>query len=241
MSDIAKSGFITEDQVANEFNNWKYSTITPRWFKQMKLSDIKHVTARTTRSLGKNTKADILVTVNETQVGISVKKFKASFNQIDKRRIDSYVKMWNIPNNISILLRQYCGEEGFRPMDHNQSNVRDSRRYFLTELDPSDQNALLDFFTKNQRQIIHDILRGNEYPRVDYMLVVQKNGDGLKQSKIIDINLVIEYLLGSVHITKRGSLKMGKITIQRKGGDAGKSSAQMLQFKFSPQNIMNLR
>ncbi len=240
MSDIAKSGFITEEQVVSEFNNWKESTITPQWFKQIKISDIKHVAAHTTRSLGKNTKADVLVTINGTQIGISVKKFKASFNQLDKRRIDSYEEMWNIPDNVSTILRKYCGEEGFRPIDHKRTNVRDTRRYFLNELDQSEQRDLLEFFTRCQRQIVNDILQGYQEPKADYMLVVQKNGDGLERSKIVDINTVIEYVLGPVHITKKGSLKMGKITVQRKGGDAGKSSAQMLQFKFSPQDVLDL-
>ena len=31
-----------------------------------------------------------------------------------------------------------------------------------------------------------------------------------------------------------GSLKVGKITMQRKGGDAGRESAKMLQFKINP-------
>ena len=39
---------------------------------------------------------------------------------------------------------------------------------------------------------------------------------------------------GSIDITSRGSLKIGKITMQRKGGDGGKDTAKMLQFKINP-------
>jgi hypothetical protein len=39
---------------------------------------------------------------------------------------------------------------------------------------------------------------------------------------------------GDVVISPRGSFKIGKITIQRKGGDAGRASANMLQFKINP-------
>ncbi|MEK6925764.1 MAG: hypothetical protein AABW50_00645 [Nanoarchaeota archaeon] len=39
---------------------------------------------------------------------------------------------------------------------------------------------------------------------------------------------------GDIRITDMGSLKVGKITMQRKGGDAGRESAKMLQFKINP-------
>ena len=39
---------------------------------------------------------------------------------------------------------------------------------------------------------------------------------------------------GPVKITPLGSLKIGKITMQRKGGDGGRDSAKMLQFKINP-------
>jgi hypothetical protein len=42
------------------------------------------------------------------------------------------------------------------------------------------------------------------------------------------------YGQGEVMLTKKGNLKIGKVVIQRKGGDAGKDTANMLQFKFDP-------
>lgn len=39
---------------------------------------------------------------------------------------------------------------------------------------------------------------------------------------------------GDVFVTDRGSLKIGKITMQRKGGDGRRESAKMLQFKINP-------
>ncbi len=44
---------------------------------------------------------------------------------------------------------------------------------------------------------------------------------------------------GSVEISKKGSLKIGRITIQRKGGDNGRESANMLQFKIDPTELLN--
>ncbi len=44
---------------------------------------------------------------------------------------------------------------------------------------------------------------------------------------------------GSVIATKRGSIKLGKITMQRKGGDNGRPSANMLQFKINPTLLVD--
>jgi len=39
---------------------------------------------------------------------------------------------------------------------------------------------------------------------------------------------------GPVEITRQGNLKIGRITMQRKGGDGGRETAKMLQFKVNP-------
>lgn len=39
---------------------------------------------------------------------------------------------------------------------------------------------------------------------------------------------------GDIRITREGSLKIGKIGMQRKGGDGGRDTAKMLQFKINP-------
>jgi hypothetical protein len=43
-----------------------------------------------------------------------------------------------------------------------------------------------------------------------------------------------------VEITNRGSMKIGRITMQRKGGDAGRDTAKMLQFKVDPTELFNI-
>jgi hypothetical protein len=39
---------------------------------------------------------------------------------------------------------------------------------------------------------------------------------------------------GKIEITRAGNLKIGRVTMQRKGGDAGRDTAKMLQFKINP-------
>ena len=47
------------------------------------------------------------------------------------------------------------------------------------------------------------------------------------------------YGSGKVRITDKGSIKIGKITMQRKGGDRGRPTANMLQFKINPAEIVS--
>ncbi len=54
------------------------------------------------------------------------------------------------------------------------------------------------------------------------------------------INFVINYYgNGKVIITPKGSVKIGKITMQRKGGDSGRETAKMLQFKINPAELFD--
>ena len=52
------------------------------------------------------------------------------------------------------------------------------------------------------------------------------------------INHVINhYSNGDVIISPKGSLRIGRIGMQRKGGDAGRHTANMLQFKINPAEL----
>lgn len=44
---------------------------------------------------------------------------------------------------------------------------------------------------------------------------------------------------GEIVISARGTFKIGKITMQRKGGDGGRPTANMLQFKINPAELFD--
>ena len=46
---------------------------------------------------------------------------------------------------------------------------------------------------------------------------------------------------GEVIITNRGNFRIGKITMQRKGGDGGRKTANMLQFKINPAELFDVK
>ncbi len=67
------------------------------------------------------------------------------------------------------------------------------------------------------------------------MLVILKKNKESYEWALKDINTTMNVFgQGDVIVTDRGSLRIGKITMQRKGGDGGRESAKMLQFKINP-------
>lgn len=154
------------------------------------------------------------------------------FNQIDKRWIDKYVDMWEIPTTVSDLLKQYTGE--ILPL---VKNPKDLRRTFANEFSKADQKILLSWLNNNKSLIVSDILKGRGKFAAEWMLVAQKV-DNSARWILKPMNYCLNFFgNGTIHITKRGNFKIGRITMQRKGGDGGRKTAQMLQFKINPAEL----
>jgi len=156
------------------------------------------------------------------------------FNQIDKRWVDKYVEMWEIPADITKILKTFTGESS-----PTKSGLKDKRRMFLNEMREGDQKKIIDYFTKNKILVVSDILKGRGKFSAGWMLVaLVANGESSWVLKSINHAMNV-FADGPVRITNQGSLKIGKITMQRKGGDAGRDSAKMLQFKINPIELFS--
>lgn len=241
-SKTAKGGFKNEKDVIKKFNNWKKDKVAQEWLIVMgyEIGDIEYVKAAKIKG---SFKADIQV-----QIQISIKlKFQLDvqnlqvklvsnprgFNQIDKRWIDNYIEMWKIPADVANLLKCFTGETC-----PEVKNLRDKRRMFLDEFSETDRNTLLDFFNKNKTLIISDILKGRGKFAAEWFLVILKIGKDEAKWALKPINFVLNhYGNGEVSISPRGSINIGRVLVQRKGGDNGRKSACMLQFKINPAEI----
>jgi hypothetical protein len=105
---------------------------------------------------------------------------------------------------------------------------------FLSEMSKSKQKKIVDYFTKNKILVISDIIKGRGKFSAGWMLVALVVG-GESRWALKSINHAMNIFAdGPVCITSQGSLRIGKITMQRKGGDNGRASANMLQFKINP-------
>ncbi len=255
-SQTAKAGFKNEDDIRDKFNNWLLDAEAQAWLAAMgyKLSDIESV--RATKPHGE--KADVVVRIRlnravstaETQrrgqqylaggeavEGISIKLVSSAngFNQIDKRWLANYAKKWNMPSEVEAALRLYLGEV---PPD---KPTRDKRRMFLNELEPAQQKAVIDFFTLNKELIVSDLIEGDGADAASWIMVAFKAMDKPRWVLRSSADAVRLFAEGKVEMTRAGNLKIGRITMQRKGGDGGRETGKMLQFKINPMHLVEAK
>lgn len=243
-SKTAKSGFKNEQDVIDRFNDWENDEISKQWLRAMNydISDVEYVKAIKIRG---QYKADVQVRVRiviklksqEDIQNLQVKLVsnKSGFNQIDKRWVDKYVELWNIPVEIEKILKKFTGE--IKP---TKKKLRDPRRMFFSEMIKGDQDAVVKFFNDNKILIVSDILKGRGEFSADWVLVISKIDSENTTWILKSINEVMNFFgSGDVEITNRGSLNIGKIGMQRKGGDNGRETAKMLQFKIDPMKLFD--
>lgn len=240
-SKTAKGGFNNEKDVIERFNKWQSDSVAQEWLNAMgyNVSDIEYVKA--VKVYGQY-KADIQVRVKiliklKSQEDLQNLQIKLvsnpqGFNQIDKRWIDKYVELWNLPEDITKILKCFTGE--IKPLE---KETKDPRRTLLSEMEEDDQKKIVNFFDKNKILIISDILKGRGEFSADWMLVILKiNNESTWILKSINEAMNV-FGKGDVRITDKGSLRIGKILMQRKGGDNGRDTAKMLQFKINPVEL----
>jgi hypothetical protein len=237
-SQIAKDGFRNEDEVVEKFNNWQTDSESKQWLETMgyDLNEIEFVEAfklsgfKTDVQVQVRIKLKNIIDVENLQVKL-VSNPKG-FNQIDKRWIDKYVEMWSIPTEITDILKRYTGET--KP---DINNSKDKRRMFANEFSKNEQTITLKWLENNKTLIINDILKGRGKFAAEWILVILKsNKNSLWTLKPMNI-AVNHFSQGNIVITKRGNFTIGKITMQRKGGDGGRVTANMLQFKINPAEL----
>jgi len=241
-SRTAKRGFKTERDIADKFNNWRDDEDAQQWLTIMgydlkKIEKVKAIVI--TGSHKTDVQVQITIYLKEAiaveNLSVKLVSNPQGFNQIDKRWVDRYVEMWNIPENIAEALKLFTGE--VRP---GKENLKDPRRMFLDEMDVQTQKLIVDFFRENKILIVSDILKGSDEFPVNWMMVVLKKKGEIPEWVLKHINHVLNIFgSGDVRITNRGSLNIGKITMQRKGGDGGRETSKMLQFKINPVELFH--
>lgn len=238
-SRTAKNGFKNEDEIRDKFNEWKTDTDAKAWLTAMnhKLDDIIEVKAIKPHGY----KADVEVTIR-TKAGESVERLSIKlvssengFNQIDKRWLDTYAEMWKMPADVVKPLKYFVGElPPHKPGRHKE-------RMYLNELSEESRKAVLDFFRKHKTEIVSDLLSGDGEHSANWFMVTfkaHKKPRWLIRSSKDATDFFGE---GEVVMTRAGNLKIGRIGMQRKGGDNGRKTARMLQFKINPVQLFDAK
>ena len=173
---------------------------------------------------------------------LSLKKAnsKANFNQIDKRTVDNYQSMWGFDDEIAKWLKLFTGEFVAKdfPKLFSKQELKETKRIFINEMPDKIQSEIINFFEKNKILIISDTIRGRGGLAAEWVLVTRINIDNTTTWILKDINTVMNFFgYGEVKISPKGSLIIGKVFLQRKGGTPDPTK---LQFKFNPCDLFNL-
>ena len=269
-SKTAKGGFANEKAICKKFNAWKKDEEAQEWLKIMgynikKLDSVKAIQVPTRikkidlrkyevdekdyEQFVRFKKADAQIRIiikieNILKIeNLSLKKANsdADYNQIDKRIVDNYQKMWNFDDEIAFWLKVFTGE--LSPKKYSRrtgiKKFRDKRRLFLNEMPEMIQDKIIRFFERNRIIITSDIIKGRGGLSANWMLVTRLNKENKTTTWTLkDINVVMNFFgSGEVCISPRGSLYIGKITMQRKGGTPDPTK---IQFKIKPCQLFNL-
>lgn len=240
-SQTAKNGFKNEQDICDKFNNWQFDNEARQWLVLMQydLKDIEYVKAVVLHGYKTDINVQVQIklksAIDTENIQVKLVSNKRGFNQVDKRWLVHYKEMWNIPEDVYKLLQYYTGE-----IPPYKLGVRDSRRMFISEFSIVEQDLLLKWFTDNKTLILSDIIKGRGKFSAEWILVAQKI-DNNARWVLVNINQALQhYLTGDVKISPRGSLYIGKVTVQRKGGDNQRETAKMLQFKLDPTQLFDI-
>ena len=268
----AKGGFLNEADICKKIINFQHDTEAKQWLEIMGYNPNKidsvvatqiptRINKKKAIGLGvseeryeetiKYKKADVQVRI-EIVIddivyieNISLKKANrtAGFNQVDKRAVSTYKKMWFFDDEIEHWLKLFTGEilpsSVYDKEQLSQIKDKKKRRLFLTEIPPNALEQIIDFFTNNKLLVISDILKGRGGLSAEWFLVTRKDTQNRDKIDWVlkDINTTCNfYAQGEVKMSPRGSLKIGRVTMQRKGGTPDPTS---LQFKINPLELFN--
>lgn len=231
-SATAKGGFRNEDEIRDKFIHWKTDENSKTWLKIMghKLKTIESV--HTNKPHGYKADVEVIVKTKSQSVterlSIKLVSSSAGFNQIDKRWLKTYAEMWKMPPNVVAGMKQYLGE------DLPTGPSRRPDRMYLNEISAEQRNAIIKFFQAHKDEIISDLIRGDGQHSANWFMVTQKATDNPRWVLRPTAEVIQFFSEGPVQMTRAGNLKIGRISMQRKGGDNGRATAKMLQFKMNP-------
>ena len=155
------------------------------------------------------------------------KDFNTAFNQIKRCSLEGFRMEFGVPEEEIAILSKY---------------TRGKKKLLHGNYSPMELDLLLKFLNANRRPLLSSAFTGkNKQLKANWLLLHQwtppdwrKNIAKKSESQLISMQRIMALFDGiEVSYTKRGTITFGAgVTLQRKGGDNGKDSANDLQFKL---------
>ncbi len=116
-------------------------------------------------------------------------------------------------------------------------------KYKLSEIEHVEAVKLSGFKTDVQVQVIIKLKKAIDVENLQVKLVSNPKGYNHidKRWVLKPMNFCLNFFGNEeIEITDRENFKIGRITMQRKGGDGGRVTAKMLQFKINPAELFDI-
>ena len=205
MSQIAKNGYLEEERVLNELNKLR-NTIHHR--------------------VPGNLKTDI---ISED------KTFRAQVKKSSPKRFQQVLRTWTstltdaVPSlkPIEHILKYLCE----LPVQNGKCV---GQRVKLTNA--NDNQVLINILNANKRAIVEYVLLGDIPDMQPTHLIIALYKKNVRTVITKTMHEVIDEICSNDFKIRKSQtvIELGKLTIQRKGGDGGKKSANQIQFKLVP-------
>jgi hypothetical protein len=155
--------------------------------------------------------------------------FHTGFNQIKRSSLKNFSKEFDVPHSIQAILQRYT---------HGRKKLLlKARNYTQDELD-----ELTAFLNSRLKALLHSAFTGQEKKsKANWLLLHQwtppnweKNIAKKTRSELVSMQEILRAFADfTVGYSRYGTITFGAgITLQRKGGDKGKETANDLQFKM---------
>lgn len=240
-SKAAKRGLEAEDALADEISQHNPDC---RWIVEETTGSNAYESYKAT-SPNNNEKADVVISPiifpNKVEASLSIKTYRTnvSFGQVNRGRIEKYAEAFDMPDEILSILRKYLkkGPNGERTKFNRISEEQTGKVFRFLK---SRQNEILRFIfcgamesdSKADWLLLHSYTDENWHERIGHK-------DNWKLYKLSDVIRACSYI--SPRPSPRGDIILGcGITAQRKGADKTDRYADDLQFKLSPNAIVEL-
>ena len=173
-SETAKGGFRNEDDIVRKFNDWENDIDAQKWLAIMgyPIKEIDKVEAMKLHGYKTDVQVQITIYLKKAiaaeNLSVKLVSNPQGFNQIDKRWVDKYVEMWEIPVDITKILKTFTGE-----IVPTKSKLKDRRRMFLNEMSQKDQKKNIEYFTQNKNFVFGEVV--NNLLLIAFAHFVQKH------------------------------------------------------------------
>lgn len=231
----AKGGYLEEKLVCNDLNTKNDLKEKLKIWNNIKYSECNVI---------KGTyKSDIKS--NDNKMKCQIKKYKkGQFQQLTKQWVPEIIKNINGLKDIENMLSNLCEI----PLLNNGTHVdktKSVKKLSSSNYSQDELNKFIEIINNNKNNILEYAFLGNnkEYQPIYLIGAEYQNG---KRIKLIFMKIedILKYLRSlSFKINKSETvISLGNhnvISIQRKGGDAGKKSSNMLQIKLIVSKLIN--